>query len=615
MTKKKIITTVILLIVCLALLIYSSYAWLVISRAPSITGIDTQIGANGNLEIALLSDATYMDTSKIKTKVGSAATVEDRVISNLTWGNLIDLTDESYGLQQIFMYPSRLNLSVGGANQGVLSGNMLTIPQFTADGRINSFQSNTVSAIYEKDAFTYYTESQKYGVRGIGTISNMTPQQSALTGARSLVRSYNAAALNATESAFRANGAKLLKLYIEHYTENKSEYSKSDVAVIRDTATRMLNAVSYMDLAMRQGIVGFGASVIDDANTFKTFKTNIENPIISLSMIVNNIPATLPKGFGEWIRIVEADKKALQQVILFCDNLKGESFTWDEIHPQLFKFIEPDLAYINDKAISDLDEAFTLSADNKLAIAQKSGIMANVADFNGNYDVIFEYGVDEHIQVITVTPVKAPYLKEVSNVLDNLKIDSGGHVAETVNLKDLYGFAVDLAFRCNTDTKLLLQTLAAERVDGNGKNPQTMGSGSFMKFSSKSLEKDQILFLMDAMRIGLVDNKNNLLAIAKLNTSNYTLEDKEYKAPIYLYEYSVSVDGSMSIGQRRDKDTVITNLSEDVPTIITAVVWLDGDHVDNSTVAQDMDSMTGSINLQFATDIELLAADILVGNK
>ena len=82
-----------------------------------------------------------------------------------------------------------------------------------------------------------------------------------------------------------------------------------------------------------------------------------------------------------------------------------------------------------------------------------------------------------------------------------------------------------------------------------------------------------------------------------------------------MYEYSVSVDGSMSIGQRRDKDTVITNLSEDVPTVITAVVWLDGDHVDNSTVAQDMDSMTGSINLQFATDIELLAADIPVGNK
>ena len=615
MTKKKIITAVIFSVVCLALLIYSSYAWLVISRAPSITGIETQIGANGNLEIALLSDDTYMDASKIKTKVGSAVTVEDRFISNLTWGNLIDLTDESYGLQQIFMYPSRLNLSAGGVNQGVLSGNMLTIPQFTADGRINNFQSNTVSAVYKNDAFTYYTEHQKFGVRGIGTISNMTVQQSALAGARSLVKSYNAAALNATESAFRANGSKLINLYIEHYTKNKNEYSKSDVAVIRDTATRMLNAVSYMDLAMRQGIVGFGATVIDDSDTFKTFKSNIENPIIPLSQIVNNISATLPKGFGEWISIVENDKKALQQVILFCDNLKDESFTWDEIYPQLFIFIKPDLAYINNITVSSLDETFILSPNNKLVIAQKSGVMADISDFNGNYDAVFEYSDNEHIQVITVTPVSTPYLQDVSNTLENLKIDSGAQVSKTVKLKDIYGFAVDMAFRCNTDTKLLLQTFEAERIDGNGENPQTLGSGSFMKFSSQSLKKEQILSLMDAMRIGLVDDKNNLLAIAKLNTSNYTVEDNGYKAPLYLYEYSISVDGSMSIGQRRDKDCIITDLSEDIPTIITAVVWLDGDHVDNGIAANNINSMTGSINLQFATDIELRATEFPIYNK
>ena len=41
-------------------------------------------------------------------------------------------------------------------------------------------------------------------------------------------------------------------------------------------------------------------------------------------------------------------------------------------------------------------------------------------------------------------------------------------------------------------------------------------------------------------------------------------------------------------------------------TKISALVYLDGDSVDNSDVANAAQSMTGSMNLQFSTDVDLV---------
>lgn len=615
MYKKKIASTVILLVVCLAVLISASYAWLVISRAPAITGINTHIGTNGNLEIALLSDTTYMDPSLIRSSVGDSAAVKETIFSNLTWGNLIDLSDESYGLRQIFMYPSRLNLAIGGTNQGVVNNNMLMVPKFSMDGRINHFEANTLSAIFDKDAFTYHTTQQKYGVRGIGTVSNMTEQQSALAISRTLVKSYRTASINATESVWEANGSKLLGIYIKYYTKNQTEFSKSDVAIIRDTASRMLGAVSYVDSALRQGIIGLGASVIEDDDTFNTFKTNVANSVIPLSVIIKSIPVSFPKGFSDWVAAVETDKRNLQEIIFFCDNLKGDNFRWNEISPQLFKLVDPSKTYINDDRFSSLNSSSKLFTDNKLTLPAKSGIMSNMAEYNGNYDVMFEYADGVNFEVRTMVTASSSHLEKVSDLLSDCEAAKGDGLSGDVDLKDIYGFAIDIAFRCNEETKLLLQTAPALRVEGDKSNVQTQGEGSYMQFSSEQLKKEQITSLMDAMRIAFVDNQNHLLAVAKLNTSNYDVIGNEYRAPICLYEYSVSTDGSMSMGQRRDNDCIITNLSKSNPTIVTAIVWLDGDHVDNGLVASNLNSMTGSINLQFASDIELNAADVPVGTN
>ena len=43
---------------------------------------------------------------------------------------------------------------------------------------------------------------------------------------------------------------------------------------------------------------------------------------------------------------------------------------------------------------------------------------------------------------------------------------------------------------------------------------------------------------------------------------------------------------------------------------MTVVVWLDGDHVDNSLAAISENSLSGALNLQFASDANLKPADI-----
>ena len=82
-----------------------------------------------------------------------------------------------------------------------------------------------------------------------------------------------------------------------------------------------------------------------------------------------------------------------------------------------------------------------------------------------------------------------------------------------------------------------------------------------------------------------------------------------------MHEYELSENGSLIMGERRKEDGIITGLTNDVPIIITAVVWLDGDNIYNSNAAISNQSMTGTLNLQFASSAELNPANIAVNIK
>lgn len=602
MHLKKLNVALALLIVCLVLLISATYAWISLTVAPEITGIETHIGANGSLEIALLSDETYLDPSQIKAIVGDSMVVEDAYVSNLTWGNVVDLSGEGYGLNQISMLPSRLNVTTGTDGKNVVGSSILGYPEYGLDGRFSNFFTNTVSATFRETGFFYSTESQTYGVRGIGPISGMTSQQAALAAARSKVRSYTSAALSATQSAWSSNGAAILDIYERRYAQGSDSFTAADVAVIRDTASRMYGALSYVDVALRQGIVGYAASVLDDEETFQTLRSTVENTALPLSVLVELLPTSLPSGFATWISMVDSDRLAMQSVIYACDVLRGQSFTWNQINTLLSRIITENAVYLGSYRLSSSAAFHNMTEDNPMTLSSNAGVMANVAEFVGNYSVIFKYssGVVE----VTTVSTETPYLQRVSETLDDVEAAAGDGSVSNAQLQNVYGYAVDMAFRCNSQSELLLQTAPELRVEGS-QQESIQGGGSYMRFSSQQLNAEQTVTLMDAIRIGFLDNQGQLLAVAKLNTSNFTETEEGVTAPLYLYEYTANLDGSISMGERRSEDSSIVSLSGNTATVITAVVWLDGDHVDNGLAAVTTKSMAGALNLQFASSAAL----------
>lgn len=161
--RQRLFSAISLLLVSSILLVTSSYAWLVLSINPEVSEISTTIGSNGNLEIALGKNIG-------ESAIGDSITDDNVTKANRTWGNLIDLTDESYGLQAITLRPAILN-SAGGAINML---HPLAYPIYGADGRVQYIYANNMFAgTYNGSQFI--TSAGDYGVHGIGTTQYHVP--------------------------------------------------------------------------------------------------------------------------------------------------------------------------------------------------------------------------------------------------------------------------------------------------------------------------------------------------------------------------------------------------------------------------------------------------------
>ena len=134
-----------------------------------------------------------------------------------------------------------------------------------------------------------------------------------------------------------------------------------------------------------------------------------------------------------------------------------------------------------------------------------------------------------------------------------------------------------------------------------------------MEYVTTGISDDQALLLMDAVRVAFVDDQNQVLGIAKLGMEDYTSTPNGLKAPLYLYNYSISTEeltkGSLELGERKSEDSAITSLEQSVAKAISVLVWLDGDIVDNSMVSAESEtSLRGTLNLQFSSSADLIPA-------
>ena len=167
--RERVVAVGLLLILSATIMSVASFAWFTLSRAPEVASIATQIAANGNLEIAL--SGPDGQTAPGESKIGDSSAAEGQTVanSNLTWGNLVNLSDPSYGLEQVILRPAVLNNSKLGTEpfRSVIYG---------ADGRVSHDQNSKFSyctwePANDEIATPHFGVTGKYGVRAIATVT------------------------------------------------------------------------------------------------------------------------------------------------------------------------------------------------------------------------------------------------------------------------------------------------------------------------------------------------------------------------------------------------------------------------------------------------------------
>ena len=702
--KHKLISATAMLLISAIMMVSTSYAWYVLSTAPEVSNIKTQVGANGALEIALLNSESWADLDLLDMgDIDESVTAENPIpatVANLTWGNLINLDDASYGLDKIILNPSRLFIMQDGGVYKVNSVPLKT-PIYGEDGRVKGL------ALDKAVAYTFanntFSNPDGYGVRAIGTSATMSVFQLGMNSARSTLVTYSSNARTAASNALQNTGGALANVVVAYAVSNQtSGYKNADVAKVTELANGLDSALTEIETALRQVFAGYLTTTVAaekdgiTAENYQTLLAGVNNPETSLSALLTEYAdiATVVPGIDDCITKLSANQTQMEEALAKCAALTDDDHTWSEISGVIMPLMNTNSMQVNGKTIEQLKTDLRnedgsineqaamdlVSGGITIKVPSGSGIISDIADFADDYTAtvsvypVMEVGgfkLDGSIGMdvqMTTDGVKPTHLTSCSN---GLKAATIADAQGSNSITDYYGYAIDLAFRTNAnDSNLMLQTEPENRIyDGDTRNAALQGGGSYMSFTtSTGLSATKVVKLMRGIRVVLMDGSQKILGIAALDTTlgqdiykqeldkdnnptgyyyldgsagayqnsdlitaaDYALLPPEsavefnkttgkITAKLYMYNYSMTVSptstaeetkytGGLTIGSKAT-DGTITAMIPDVVQKVTALVYLDGSFVNNSTVAANaMYSMTGTLNLQFSSSAELLPA-------
>lgn len=162
--KSKIAAAGLFFLMSCLMMTTATFAWLTLSMSPEVTGISTTVAGNGNLEIAL---AGNVDEYGDLIRPNESSTIDGNlpiIEKNITWGNLINLSDPAYGLGSAVLKPAALNY-----NETLRSP--LLAMEYTSDGRVFTSNSQFSYATYDSTENKFLIpDKTKYGVRAISSV-------------------------------------------------------------------------------------------------------------------------------------------------------------------------------------------------------------------------------------------------------------------------------------------------------------------------------------------------------------------------------------------------------------------------------------------------------------
>lgn len=665
--KSKLVAAVCMLMVSCIMVVSSTYAWFTLSTAPEVTGITTAIGANGNLEMALLPNGTDIENALASIDGGNSDV-------NRTWGNLVNLSAAGYGLSNISLYPSKLaTQTLSGAT--VLTDNYLQVPQYGLDGRVQESFANATSKIYSNGSFS----ANGWGVRGVGTDSGKSARQTAYDLALSNANSAKNSAVALAQTFISDGGSSLLSIGVKHAMDSDAKYDSTDILSLKNAYIALNNALDKVEESLMYYIKAhYLANLTDDRmDQLATFENSYNNgDIAALSTYVSDSQQLRAAiiALTEMQTKASADQSAL-------DSMSGDK-TWSDISSYITSLATVDNIIVNEKSVSQLKDTLfpsgSLDTNAALALASNAqavipgtdnGMYAKLAAFVGTYGSTFSAPVEftyagsaQKVDIKGTMTVQKPetpadtYLQTAKTLATtNVGFTGSGSGA----LSELYGYIIDLAFRTNAaGSDLLLKTDAIDRVSStNGADSKTMGGGSTMEFVHTFEETDfveimteegtpvgtgvyydgkdgRVLTLTETAKENLKKGLLNLIGnievvffnpntdslsiygYARLDVDEYKVEYDSESNTYYvvcdlrMYEMATEGEGEQAVTRRQflDEDKqVITSLTQNEATAISALVYLDGEKVTNADVGTV--DINGTLNLQFASSAELKPMD------
>lgn len=582
--KSKLIAAVCMLLIAVIMVVSSTYAWFTLSTAPEVTGITTAVGANGALEMVLVK---YENGTPV-VHDGIHGSTDQSVINNY-WGNLVDVSDNTkYGLNQITLYPSKLNLDANGN----FSDTVLETPKYGDDGRVSSLEKNGVIGEFIKEtdsdpgAFYPSKALNSNGVRAVGVASGMTDRQLAYRNALAAANTATSTAKNKASLSLNANGSILADIAVKK-AMNSENYSPADVAALKNIVTSLLtDVIPQVETAYEQYILAYAASEGFEDIVYEGVNGLINAENATLYTVIEGLAGegvTLSTEISASINALKNTRANVEKAntilttmssydeILWADSGEDPNKTYG-ISTPLYMLANVDAMKVNDKTPAEIKAdiggfASTVMNGNGIIVEMASGggVYADVADHCGDYSASvviskIEYNgvglenVNSKMQTNTSGDGK-PYLTAAKTAVEG-KAPSGG-AEGTMPITEFYGYIIDLGFRTNAaESNLLLQATPTDRIySDNDTSASTYGGGSSMTFESTAVgfTNTDVKELMQSIRIVFFTpgaSENKVLAYAKLDTVNATEGADGVTAMIQLYKESsyyaiqVEVDGT-----------------------------------------------------------------------
>lgn len=625
--KTKLMAAICMLLVSSIMMVSTTYAWFTLSTAPEVTGISTAVGANGNLEMALMPKNGQ--TSSITSNVGDSMAHTTVPAANVTWGNLVDLSDSGYGLDKIALYPAQLN-----APDGMLSANPLSTPVYGADGRVSELKASTITGTFDGTKFVEKITDNgnlinAMGVRAVGTSSTLTDRELAYRALMSEASSAGAMAQKTASSALSANGNTLANVAINHATKENATITPGERSSMLAICTALLGndtttgSLDYIETALKQYIAAHNVATASDSSyadmqaaILKADLATLTAGSVTSEKATYNI--TLPTDVATMItKLNTAIANVTEAQKILTDLGEQTSYEWDDVNGALYKLADPDAMEVNGIPVNEIkvgDNMSTLVSavmgeGLKLSLGTGSGVFADIADFAGDYSCTInidqiKYGglevADVPATMSTKTTVSPAYLSQASTNTAKFTAGSAGDSNAATAITDYYGYIIDLAFRTNVaGSYLQLQADAVDRVYSDGTNTDTMGGGASMSFTATTTAFDAyVSSLMKHIRVVFFDpSTSNIIGYARLD-SNTATTDANGKVTMQLV--MTGANGTATGSAK------IMDLDQNTIHQLSVLVYLDGTTITNKDVSNAAKSVIGTMNLQFSSSATLV---------